>query len=80
MLPNMTMVDYTDMPASKAAIEMARDTFLKEKLGKNYQVTHPKDVEKEKLEIKETDNIFGTEVPTKNLTGVDKYILSNLDV
>jgi len=73
MLPNMTMVDYTDMPASKAEIEMARDTFLQEKLGENYQVTHPKDVEKEKLEIKETDNIFGTDVPTKNLTGVDIY-------
>jgi hypothetical protein len=76
MLPNMTMVDYTDMPASKAEIEMARDTFLQEKLGENYQVTHPKDVEKEKLEIKETDNIFGTEVPTKNLTGVDQYIFN----
>ena len=70
---NMTMVDYTDMPASRNEVAMARDTFLKEKLGENYQVTHPKDVEKEKLEIKETDNIFGTEVPTKNLTGVDIY-------
>ena len=29
--------------------------------------------EKGELEIKETDNIFGTEVPTKNLTGVDIY-------
>ena len=28
---------------------------------------------KEKTEINETDNIFGTEVPTKNLTGVDIY-------
>ena len=73
---NMTMVDYTDMPASRNEVAMARDTFLKEKLGENYQVTHPKDVEKEKLEIKETDNVFGTEVPTKNLTGVDQYIFN----
>ena len=29
--------------------------------------------EKGELEIKETDNIFGTEVPTTNLTGVDIY-------
>ena len=32
--------------------------------------------EKGELEIKETDNIFGTEVPTTNLTGVDQYILN----
>ena len=28
---------------------------------------------KETVDINETDNIFGTSVPTKNLTGVDKY-------
>ena len=67
------MVDLTEMPASRNEVATAKDTFLKEKLGENYQVTHPKDVEKEKLEIKETDNIFGTDVPTKNLTGVDIY-------
>ena len=30
----------------------------------------------EKTEINETDNIFGTEVPTKRLTGVDQYIIN----
>ena len=48
ILPNMTMVDDMDIPASKKEIEIAKDTFLKNKLGKNYQVTHPQDVEKEK--------------------------------
>jgi len=70
------MVDVMDMPDSREELEMKKDKFLKEKLGENYKITHPKDVEKEKLEINETDNIFGTEVPTKNLTGVDQYILN----
>ena len=63
MLPNMTMMDDMEMPASKNEIEMARDTFLKGKLGENYQVTHPKDFEKEKEEI----------------TGVDKYIINRFN-
>ena len=70
---NMRMGDDMDIPLLGEEISIAKDTFLKEELGENYQVTHPKHVEKEKLEIKETDNIFGTEVPTKNLTGVDIY-------
>ena len=45
---NMRMVDDMDIPASREEIEIARNNFLKEKLGENYQVTHPKDVEKEK--------------------------------
>jgi len=76
MLPNMTMVDVMETASSREDIDIARDKFLTEKLGENYKITHPKDVEKEKLEIKETDNIFGTKVSTKNLTGVDQYILN----
>ena len=67
------MVDVMDMPGSSEELEIKKDIFLKEKLGENYKITHPKHVEEEKLEIKETDNIFGTSVPTKNLTGVDIY-------
>ena len=35
-----------------------------------------KDEVKETVDINETDNIFGTPVPTKRLTGVDEYILN----
>ena len=63
MLPNMTMVDVMETASSQEEIEKARDTFLKGKLGENYQVTHPKDFEKEKEEI----------------TGVDKYIINRFN-
>ena len=63
MLPNMTMVDVMETASSQEEIEKARDTFLKSKLGENYQVTHPKDFEKEKEEI----------------TGVDKYIINRFN-
>ena len=77
MLPNMTMVDVMETASSREEIEKAKDTFLKGKLGENYQVTHPKEVEvKETVDVNETDNIFGTQVPTKNLTGVDKYLFN----
>ena len=61
------MVDVMDMPESRAELEIKKDKFLKEKLGENYKITHPKQVEEEKQ-------------PTDNLTGVDKYMLSKLDV
>ena len=61
------MVDVMDMPESREELEIKKDKFLKEKLGENYKITHPKQVEEEKQ-------------PTDNLTGVDKYILSNIDV
>ena len=62
-----SMVDVMDMPESREELEIKKDKFLKEELGENYKITHPKDVEKEKQ-------------PTDNLTGVDKYMLSKLDV
>ena len=61
------MVDVMDMPESREELEIKKDKFLKEKLGENYKITHPKQVEEEKH-------------PTDNLTGVDKYMLSKLDV
>ena len=61
------MVDVMDMPESREELEIRKDKFLKEKLGENYKITHPKQVEEEKH-------------PTDNLTGVDKYMLSKLDV
>ena len=61
------MVDVMDMPESRAELEIKKDKFLKEELGENYKITHPKQVEEEKQ-------------PTDNLTGVDKYMLSKLDV
>jgi hypothetical protein len=61
------MVDVMDMPDSREELEIKKDKFLKEKLGENYKITHPKQVEEEKQ-------------PTDNLTGVDKYMLSKLDV
>ena len=61
------MVDVMDMPESREELEIKKDKFLKEKLGENYKITHPKQVEEEKQ-------------PTDNLTGVDKYMLSKLDV
>ena len=67
MLPNMTMVDVMETASSREEIDIARDKFLTEKLGENYKITHPKQVEEEKQ-------------PTDNLTGVDKYMLSKLDV
>ena len=61
------MVDVMDMPDSREDFEIKKDKFLKEELGENYKITHPKQVEEEKQ-------------PTDNLTGVDKYMLSKLDV
>jgi hypothetical protein len=61
------MVDVMDMPDSREELEIKKDKFLKEELGENYKITHPKQVEEEKH-------------PTDNLTGVDKYMLSKLDV
>jgi len=61
------MVDVMDMPDSREELEIKKDKFLTEKLGENYKITHPKQVEEEKQ-------------PTDNLTGVDKYMLSKLDV
>ena len=61
------MVDVMDMPDSSEELEIKKDKFLKEELGENYKITHPKQVEEEKH-------------PTDNLTGVDKYMLSKLDV
>ena len=44
MLPNMTMVDVMDTASSREEIDIARDKFLTEKLGENYETTHPKEV------------------------------------
>jgi len=60
---NMRMVDETEIPASGEEIFTAKDTYLKSQLGENYEVTHPKDVEKEK----KADG---------GLSGVDQYILN----
>ena len=67
MLPNMTMVDVMEESASKEDIEIPRDKFLKGRLGENYKKTHPKDF-KEEVEIKETENVWGTPIPMKSIT------------
>ena len=41
------MVDVMDMPESREELEIKKDKFLKEKLGENYKITHPKQVEEE---------------------------------
>jgi hypothetical protein len=74
------MVDDMDIAAPQEDIFQAKDTFLKSKLGENYEVTHPQDVEKEELPIKETDNIFGTPVPTKKTLTYGPYAKQIKDI